>query len=76
MKIKEDLFRYLFAALMSLITFFGAQIWSNQADMACRIRSIELQQARIMERLGITDSSASVDYSGVQRHYSATLDNP
>jgi len=58
---KDDFFRWVITAFLSLIAFFGLQIRLDQADMSCRLRVLELQNARIMERMGIQEHVKNVD---------------
>ena len=43
----------MLAIILSLLAYIGHGIKSEQIDMACRLRSLEISQARIMERMGI-----------------------
>jgi len=54
---RDDVFKVVLAALLSLCTYIGHGMQVSQADISCRLRIVELQQARIMERLGIGASS-------------------
>jgi len=58
---KDWLFQTVITILLSLLCFFGAQIWSKQADFDCRLRTLELQNARIMERMGIKETAFLTD---------------
>jgi len=58
---KDDFFRWVVSALLSLIAFFGLQIRLDQSDFSCRLRVLELQNARMMERLGIQETAKIVD---------------
>lgn len=59
------IFQTVITILLSLLTFIAAQIWCQQRDMSGRIRLLELQQVRMMERLGIADVAKSVENPGV-----------
>jgi len=52
---RDDIFRTVIGIVLSLLAFIGYGIKVDQADISCRLRAVELQNARIMERLGITD---------------------
>ncbi len=53
MSVKDDIFKTVVAVLLSLLAWIGNGIRTEQIDMACRLRLVELQQVRIMERMGI-----------------------
>jgi hypothetical protein len=55
---KDDVFRTVIAMVLSLLAYIGHGIKSEQIDMACRLRSLEISQARIMERMGIEQVSS------------------
>lgn len=50
---KDDVFRTVIAVVISLLAYIGNGIRTEQIDMGCRLRILEIQQARIMERMGI-----------------------
>lgn len=68
---KDDIFRTIIGIVLSLLAFIGMQIRCEQADMLARLRVLELQNARIMERLGIIETTESVDkmpiYSSIEQ---------
>lgn len=64
---RDDIFRIVIAVVLSLLAFIGNEIRSEQIDINCRLRTVELNQARIMERMGIQNIASSVEkqtYSG------------
>lgn len=50
---KDDIFRTLIAVVLSLLAFICNSIRTEQADLGSRLRIVELNQARIMERMGV-----------------------
>ena len=56
---KDDVFRTVLAVVISLLAYIANDIRTEQLDMACRLKFVEIQQARIMERMGIDDRPAS-----------------
>ena len=61
---KDDIFKAIVTALLSILSFIGMGIHSQQSDVACRLRIVELNQARIMERMGV--ESLSYDVNGLR----------
>jgi hypothetical protein len=55
-----EIFRALVVALMSLVLWIAQDIQSHQADILCRLRIVELNQAKILGTLGVKPVS-SVD---------------
>ena len=62
--IRNDIYKSLIVALLSLLAFIGNGIHTQQTDIASRLRIVEINQARIMERMGIEVAS---DQLGSQR---------
>jgi len=56
--IRNDFYKSLIVALLSLLAFIGNSIHTQQTDIASRLRIVELNQARIMERMGIEPMAA------------------
>jgi len=54
---RDDIFKVVITSLLSLLAYIGSSMQSSQADIVCRMRLMEIQQARIMERLGIEASA-------------------
>jgi len=50
---RDDVFRTVIAIILSLLAYIGNGIRNEQNDMACRLRNVEINQARIMERMNI-----------------------
>ncbi len=57
---KDDVFRTIIAVVIALLAYIGNGIRTEQIDQGCRLRIVELQQARMMERLGIDPILAAV----------------
>ena len=55
--IRNDIYKTLIVALLSLLAFIGNGIHTQQTDIASRLRIVELNQARIMDRMGIEAAS-------------------
>lgn len=49
------------SVLISLVGFVALNICHNQSLLSDRLRTLELNQARIMERLGITNVAKNVE---------------
>lgn len=58
--IRNDIYKSLIVALLSLLAFIGNGIHTQQTDIASRLRVVELNQARIMERLGVDPIIADI----------------
>jgi len=50
---KDDTFRTVIAVVLSLLAYIGLGIRSEQTDIGARLRIVEINQGRIMERLGV-----------------------
>jgi len=50
---KDDTFRTVIAVVLSLLAYIGLGIRSEQIDIGARLRIVEINQGRIMERLGV-----------------------
>lgn len=50
---KDDIYKVLITSLLSLIVYIGVGVLNNQEDISCRLRIVELNQARLMERIGV-----------------------
>ena len=57
---KDDIFRTVIATVLSLLAFIGLGIRSEQIDIGARLRIVEINQARIMERLGVNPIGPSL----------------
>jgi hypothetical protein len=57
---KDDILGYVIGLLLSLLVFIASSIKYEQIDIAARLRAVEIQNARIIERLGILDDTLSV----------------
>ena len=57
---RNDFYKSLIVALLSLLAFIGNGIHTQQTDIASRLRTVELNQARLMERLGIDPIVADI----------------
>ncbi|MBE3144111.1 MAG: hypothetical protein IMZ61_09345 [Planctomycetes bacterium] len=51
--IRNDIYKALIVSLLSLLAFIGNGIHTQQTDIASRLRIVEINQARIMDRMGI-----------------------
>jgi hypothetical protein len=58
---KDYIFQTVISVLLSIIAFFCMQIKLDLADQGRRLRLLEINQARLMERMGIMDKAVSVD---------------
>jgi len=58
--IRNDIYKSLIVALLSLLAFIANGIHTQQADIASRLRIVELNQARIMERMGVDPIIADI----------------
>jgi len=58
--IRNDIYKTLIVALLSLLAFIANSIHTQQVDIAGRLRTVELNQARIMERMGIDPIVANI----------------
>ena len=50
---RDDIYKVLFSCILGLLIYIGSSILDTQRDIACRLRIVELNQARIMERMDI-----------------------
>ena len=62
---RNDIFKTLIVVLLSLLAFIGKGIHTQQTDISCRLRIVELNQARIMERMGVKPMTHS--YESIRR---------
>jgi len=53
----DDVFRIIVSIILSLLTYIGQGIKTEQADISSRLRLLEINQARIMDRMGIEAAS-------------------
>ena len=58
--IRNDVYKSLIVMLLSLLAFIANSIHTQQVDIAGRLRLVELNQARIMERMGIDPIVADI----------------
>lgn len=57
----DNVFKVLITSLLSLIVWIGSSVVDNQKDISRRLRIVELNQARIMERIGVKQTSNNPD---------------
>jgi len=50
---RDEILRFVTAALLSLLAWFGQGIYRQQADILARLRTVELNQARLMARMDV-----------------------
>ena len=53
----DDVFRIIVSIILSLLAYIGQGIKTEQADISSRLRLLEINQARIMDRMGIEAAS-------------------
>jgi len=53
----DDVFRIIVSIILSLLAYIGQGIKTEQVDIAYRLRLLEINQARIMDRMGIEAAS-------------------
>lgn len=58
---KDDIYKLLITCLLSLIVYIGTGMLENQTDISRRLRIVELNQARLMERIGVKPVSFNAD---------------
>jgi len=61
---RDDVFRAAIMMALSLFSYVGHGISTQQADIACRLRIVELNQARIMQQMGV--EVIAYDVAGLQ----------
>jgi len=61
---RDDVFKVVISVLLSLLSYIGLGIHNQQADISQRLRIVELNQARIMERMGV--DSVGFNSDGLQ----------
>jgi hypothetical protein len=66
---KDDVFKTLITALLSLVVWIGVNVLDNQKDFSCRLRIVELNQARIMERMSIKPVSKDPENAHAMSEY-------
>jgi hypothetical protein len=60
----DDVFRIIVSIILSLLAYIGQGIKIEQVDISSRLRLLEINQARIMDRMGI---EAALDQLGSPR---------
>jgi len=51
----DNIFRLVITVILSLLAYIAFGIRAQQTDFSKRLRIVEINQARIMERLGVTE---------------------